>query len=106
MWLVIFAISALVTTGLYLFRTQKYYMGHLSLGLWALTACVFLDHVMGWFADGAEGPFLEIGAEPLVLSICMLIPVFVAWELAVMVQGMRANATIGAEQKKDTKEEY
>mgnify|MGYP000891920199 CR=1 FL=1 len=104
MWLVIFAISALIATGIYLFQTQKYYTGQLSLGLWALTACVFADHVMGWFADGAEGPFLEIGAEPLVLSICMLVPVLVVWELAVMVQRMHAHATIVAEQKEDTKE--
>jgi hypothetical protein len=104
MWLVIFAISTLVTTGIYLFQTQKHNLGYLSLGLWALTACVFVDHVMGWFAEGAEGPFFEIGAEPLVLSVCMLMPIFAVWELATIVQRTRSHAPMGAEEKEETKE--
>jgi hypothetical protein len=104
MWLVIFAISALIATGIYLFHTQKYYLGYLSLGLWALTACIFIDHLMGWFSEGAEGPFFEIGAEPLVLSICMLIPIFMVWQLAIIVQRLGAHEQIGAEEKEDTKE--
>lgn len=104
MWLVIFAIAALITTGVYLFQTQKYHMGYLSLGLWALTVCIFIDHVMGWFADGAVGEFFEIGAEPLILSICMIIPIFAVWEFAVILQRVRANSLMGAEEKENTKE--
>lgn len=94
MWLVVSAIAALIATGAWIHRPGKNYYGQLSIGLWALTAMILVDHVIGWFLEGAEGDFLEIGAEPLVLSLCMLIPILAVWELFVVIDrlSLRRNA--------------
>ena len=91
MWLVVSAIAALIATGAWI---GKNYYGQLSFGLWALTAMISVYHVIGWFLEGAEGDFLEIGVEPLVLSLCMLIPILAVWELFVVIDrlGLRRNA--------------
>lgn len=84
MWLIVSAIAALAVTGAWINRPGKNYYGQLSIGLWGLTTMIFVDHVIGWFLEGAEGEFLEIGLEPFILSLCMLIPIFAIWELFVV----------------------
>lgn len=93
MWLVVSAIAALIATGAWIHRPGKNYYSQLSIGLWALTAMISVDHVIGWFLEGAEGEFLEIGVEPFVLSLCMLIPILAVWELFVVIDklGFRKN---------------
>ena len=77
------------------------------MGLWALTAMIFVDHVLGWFLEGAEGDFLEIGLEPFILSLCMLIPILAVWELFVVIDRLelRKNANTNAEVDKEISEE-
>ena len=87
MWLIITTLAALLVTATYLFVSDKHRIGMLALALWGLSACIFVDHVMGYMAE--PGEFFEIGAEPLVLSIAMLIPIFAIWELYVLVQKLR-----------------
>ncbi len=84
MWLVIAAICALAMTFAWIKKPGKNRYGQISLAFWALTFMIFIDHVVGWFLEGAEGEFLEIGAEPFMLSLCMVIPIFAAWEFFVV----------------------
>jgi hypothetical protein len=83
MWLVIASIFALVATYSWINTPGKNRNGQLALAFWALTFMIFVDHVIGWLLEGGEGEFLEIGLEPLMLSLCMVIPVLAAWEMFV-----------------------
>ncbi len=82
MWLIITAVAALAVTAIYITTTRKYRLGMLSMVLWALTACIFVDHALGWLLEGGE--FFDIGAESLILSIVMLIPIFAVWGLVLI----------------------
>ena len=93
MWLVIAAICALTATFAWINRPGVNRYSHLALAFWALTAMVFVDHVIGWFLEGAEGEFLEIGIEPFMLSLCMIIPVFAVWEIAVILDKVKITRT-------------
>jgi len=88
MWLIISAMAALIVTAVYLFYSDKYRIGTLSLALWGLTVCIFIDHTMAFFMDGG-GEYLEISAEALVLSFCMIIPIFMVWEIYAAVIKLR-----------------
>jgi hypothetical protein len=79
MWLIVTAISALAVTAVYVAASERYRLGMLSVVLWTLAICIFVDHTIGWLMDGGE--YFEIGAEQFMLSIAMLIPIFAAWEL-------------------------
>ena len=83
MWLVIASIFALVATYSWINTPGKNRNGQLALAFWALTFMIFVDHVIGWLLEGGEGEFLEIGLEPFVLSLCMVIPILAAWEMFV-----------------------
>jgi predicted Co/Zn/Cd cation transporter (cation efflux family) len=54
---------------------------------------IFVDHVIGWFLEGAEGDFLEVGVDPFMLSLCMVIPVFMVWEIAVILDRVKITKT-------------
>jgi hypothetical protein len=88
MWLIISSMAAMAVTAAYLFISDKYRIGVLGLALWGLTACIFVDHTMAYLMEGG-GEYLEIGVEPLVLSITMLIPLFAIWEMYVLVIKLR-----------------
>ena len=107
MWLVVSAIAALISTKAWIDKPGKNYYAQLSMGLWALTAMIFVDHVIGWFLEGAEGDFLEIGLEPCILSLCMLIPILAVWELFVVIDRLelRKNANTNEEVDKEISEE-
>jgi hypothetical protein len=79
MWLIVFAVAALAVTYSYLDNNKRYGVEYLAMVLWAATAMIFVDHTIGWFMDG--GDYFDIGVEPLVLSIAMLIPIFAVWEI-------------------------
>ncbi|MBE6522445.1 MAG: hypothetical protein E7Z62_04885 [Thermoplasmata archaeon] len=93
MWLVIAAICALVATFAWINKPGVNRYGHLALAFWALTAMIFVDHVIGWFLEGAEGDFLEVGVDPFMLSLCMIIPVFMIWEIAVILDRVKITKT-------------
>lgn len=107
MWLIVSAIAALAATGAWINRPGKNYYGHLAMGLWALTAMIFVDHVIGWFLEGAEGDFLDIGVEPFILSLCMLIPILGIWELFVVLDklGLRKSTCVNNDSKEEISEE-
>ena len=86
MWLLIASIFALVATYSWINNPGKNRNGTLALAFWALTFMIFVDHVIGWALEGAEGDFLEIGIEPFILSLCMIVPILAAWEFFVVVE--------------------
>lgn len=63
---------------------------------WGLTLMVFVDHVIGWFLDGAEGDFFDIGVNEFILSICMIVPILVIWEGALIADRFRLRQAMAA----------
>jgi hypothetical protein len=88
MWLLISAMTALIVTAVYLFYCDKYKIGTLALVFWGLTVCIFIDHTLTFFMEGG-GEYPEISAEALVLSFCMIVPIFMVWEVYVAVVKLR-----------------
>lgn len=70
---------------------------------WALTLMVFVDHVIGWFSEGAEGPFMDIDLNAFVLSLCMVIPILAIWQAALVIDRLRAEA-VTAVSREEAKE--
>jgi hypothetical protein len=101
MWLIISAVAAMCVTAVYLFVSEKYKLELLAIGLWGLTACIFVDHTMGFLMEGG-GEYFEISAEALVLSISMLIPIFAVWELYVLVTKLREKHLVEVSAEKIT----
>lgn len=93
MWLIVTALAALIVTAAYLFVSDGFKLNLLMAALWGLTACIFVDHAMGFLMEGGE--FLEISAEALILSITMLIPVFAVWECYVLYSKLKAKHASG-----------
>ncbi|MGN0098844.1 MAG: hypothetical protein ACI38Y_05935 [Candidatus Methanomethylophilaceae archaeon] len=92
MWLIVSAVAALVATAAWAVVPRgKYRLGGLSLAFWGLTFMIFVDHVIGWFLEGAEGEFLEVSLEAFMLSLCMIIPIFAIWELYVVIDKLKAD---------------
>ncbi|MCL2296110.1 MAG: hypothetical protein FWC29_03400 [Methanomassiliicoccaceae archaeon] len=73
-----FAVAALIVTYSYLENSKRYGLRNLALVLWATTAMIFIDHTLGWLMEG--GDYFDIGIEPFILSIAMIIPIFAVWE--------------------------
>ena len=97
MWLIIAAIAALTTTYMWLNRPPETdRLAQLSMVFWGLTLMVFVDHVIGWFLDGAEGDFFDIGVNEFILSICMIVPILVIWEGALIADRFRLRQAMAA----------
>ena len=78
----------------------------LSLAFWGLTVCIFVDHTIGWVIDGSEGPYFEVSADALCLSAAMIIVVLAAWELALLIDRLKASrADVRAVQGAESMEE-
>lgn len=89
MWLIVTALAALAVTAAYIFVSDGYKLNMLMAALWGLTVCIFVDHTMGFLAEGGE--FLEISTESLILSITMLIPIFAVWECYLLYSKLKAK---------------
>ncbi|MGN1044901.1 MAG: hypothetical protein ACI4Q9_02965 [Candidatus Methanomethylophilaceae archaeon] len=63
----------------------------MSLAFWGLTFMIFVDHVIGWFLEGANGDFLEVSVDAFMLSLCMIIPICAIWELCIVIDKLKAN---------------
>ena len=90
MWLITSSIAAIIATAVWAYAPKKYKLGTLALMLWGLTIMVFVDHVLGY--EG--GPFLEMETDGLiesgtVLGIAMLIPVFIIWEIQLVLSRLK-----------------
>lgn len=93
MWLIVSLLAALIVTGASFITPAKYKLGFLSLALWGLSACLFIDHALGY--EGGE--FLEMTTDGMitngiVLGIAMLIPIFIIWESYIVVQNLKESS--------------
>lgn len=93
MWLVVSLVAATSITALSFTTPKKYNLGFLSLMLWGLSIMVLIDHVLGYEGGG----FLEMETDGLitngvVLGIVMLIPLFIIWELALLIPKIKGSA--------------
>lgn len=87
MWLVTTFLAALAVTSIWYFAPKKYYLHVPALMLWGASIMILIDHILGY--EGGE--FLEMQTDGLitngvVLGIVMLIPVFVIWEIFLLVK--------------------
>lgn len=96
MWLIVSWWAAVVATIAYIFvkNPKAYHLDWLCLMLWGLAIMVLIDHSIGFVMEGGE--FIEVVTEGHIengalLGITMLIPIFVAWEVAVLVSKVRGN---------------
>lgn len=92
MWLVVSFVAAIFITALSFTTPKKYNLGFLSLMLWGLSIMVLIDHVLGY--EGGE--FLEMETDGLitngtVLGIVILIPLFIIWELALLIPKIKGS---------------
>lgn len=84
MWLVVTTLAAAIVTAIWYAKDSgEYKLGFLSLMLWGTAIMVFVDHVMGYLAEGGE--FIEMSLDAFVLSIAMVIVAVVAWEVVLLV---------------------
>lgn len=92
MWLITTLIAALVVTAAGFVVGDKYKTRFLSLMLWGASLMIFVDHVLGF--DGSE--FIHMTTEGMitdgtVLGIAMLIPIFLIWELYIIISMKRGG---------------
>lgn len=90
MWLITSAVAAIAATAVWTYAPKKYRLDQLSLMLWGLTVMVFVDHALGY--EG--GPLIETEVEGLiesgtVLGVAMLVPVFILWEIQLVLDKVR-----------------
>ncbi len=86
MWLIVLLFSATISTALWYAKAEddKYMLKFLSLILWGASIMVFVDHVVGYLAEGGE--FIEMTIESTVLGFAMLITALIIWEIALLVK--------------------
>ncbi len=95
MWLITTMIAAIGATAVWFVAPKRLKLGFLSLMLWGASVMILVDHVMGY--DGGE--FIHMTTDGMVtsgtvLGIVMLIPIFIIWELYVII-GMKRPKTGG-----------
>lgn len=93
MWFVVSLVAAISATALSFTTPKKYNLRLLSLMLWGLSIMVLIDHVLGY--EGGE--FLEMETDGLitngvVLGIVMLIPLFIIWEITLLIPKIKGSA--------------
>ena len=95
MWLITSFVAAIIVTAVWAYAPKKYKLDFLALMLWGLSIMVLVDHVMGY---SGSGPFLEMETDGLiqngtVLGIAMLIPVFIIWEISLVLSKTKLQIT-------------
>ena len=96
MWLVTTTIAAIIVTAAWYFTKKDYKLDLLSLMLWGTSIMILVDHVIGY--EG--GAFLELETEGLItnatlLGIVMLIPIFIVWEIILILTKPKEKNVIG-----------
>ena len=94
MWLIVSFVAAIVVTAIWAYAPKKYKLDSLCLMLWGLSLMILVDHVMGY--EGGE--FLQMETDGLikngtVLGIAMLIPVFIVWEIQLLLAKQKGELT-------------
>ena len=84
MWLVIVSLLAVIVTAIwYAIDDSKYKLGFLSLILWGTTIMVFVDHVLGYLAEGGE--FFEVTGDAALLGVVLVIIALIVWEIVLLI---------------------
>jgi len=86
MWLITTLVAAISVTAVWFVAPKKYKLGFLSMMLWGASIMILIDHILGY--EGGE--FIEMTTEGMItngsiLGIAMLIPIFVIWEIYVII---------------------
>jgi len=92
MWLIVSMVAAIIVTAWWTAAPKKYRLDRLALMLWGLSIMIFIDHVLGY--EG--GAFIEMTTDGLirngtVLGITMLIPLFIVWELQLVISKLKGQ---------------
>jgi len=92
MWLITTIIAAICATAAWFTAPKKYKLDFLSLMLWGASIMILVDHILGY--EGGE--FIEMATDGLitngtVLGIVMLIPIFIIWEISVIISNLRGG---------------
>ena len=85
MWLITTFVAATAVTAIGISAPKRYKLDFLALMLWGLAIMILVDHLMGY----QGGPFIVMETDGLiqsgtVLGIAMLIPVFIIWEISLL----------------------
>ena len=96
MWLVTTLMAAIIVTAVWYFTKRDYRLDILSLMLWGTSIMILVDHIYGY--EG--GAFLELETEGLItnatlLGIVMLIPIFIVWEIILILTKPKVKIEIG-----------
>ena len=86
MWLITTLIVAIFVTAIWYVKPKIYKLDVLSLMLWGTSIMIFVDHILGY--EGGE--FIELETDGLItsgtlLGIVMLIPIFILWEILLII---------------------
>ena len=87
MWLVVMTLAAVIVTAIWYVNDrarETYNIGILNLILWGTAIMVFVDHVMGYLAEGGE--FIEATLDATLLSVILLITALIMWEIVLLVK--------------------
>jgi len=90
MWLVITTLAATIVTAIWYISDEAreiYKIGFLNLILWGTAIMVFVDHIMGYLAEGGE--FIETTPNAVLLSIILLIVAILIWEIVLLIKDPR-----------------
>ena len=96
MWLVTTLIAAIIATAAWYFTKEEYKLDILSLMLWGASIMILVDHILGY--EG--GAFINLETEELItnatlLGIVMLIPIFVVWEILLILTKPKVTIKTG-----------
>ena len=96
MWLITTLMAALIVTAAWYFTKRDYRLDLLSLMLWGTLIMILVDHILGY--EG--GAFLELETEGLItnatlLGVIMLIPIFIVWEIILILTKPKVKIEIG-----------
>ena len=85
MWLVEISLVAAIVTAMWYTRDDEVYkLGFLSLILWGTAIMVFVDHLMGYLAEG--GALFEVSADAMLLGIVLVIAALIVWEVVLLLK--------------------
>lgn len=99
MWLIFTSLAAVITTAIWLVAAKKdeYRLALLSLIFWGTTIMVFVDHVMGYLAEGGE--FFEITSDAALLGTILVIVALMIWELVLLFDRLKTRSFAETKQK-------
>jgi hypothetical protein len=94
MWLIVSLVAAIIVTAVWAYAPKKYKLDSLAIMLWGLGIMIFVDHILGY--EG--GAFIEMETDGLiesgaVLGIAMLIPIFIIWEIQLVISKLKGEVT-------------